>query len=84
MAARRLSLFAASGGMASAVAIKGWPAVVLLLAATAMTAALVGWVVNDRERPERLALLIRTVRQSTPATRAGQSRSTSGPASQRR
>ncbi len=77
VAVRRLSMFAASGGVASAVAITGWPAIVLILGAAAMTAALVGWVINDRERPERLALLIRAVRHHSPATRASQSRSSS-------
>ncbi|MFF5172575.1 hypothetical protein ACFY3U_08080 [Micromonospora sp. NPDC000089] len=69
-----MSAFAAGGGVASAIAVTGWPAVVLLLAAGGLTAALLGWVINDRERPKRLALLIRAVRQDPPAGRAAHRR----------
>ncbi|MFB9850539.1 hypothetical protein ACFFMR_09095 [Micromonospora andamanensis] len=73
MAVPRLSALAAGGGVFSVLALAGWPAVVVLLAAAAMTTALLGWVVNDRERPERLALIIRAIRQQP--TRTGRSRS---------
>ncbi|MEO3778703.1 hypothetical protein ABGB16_18000 [Micromonospora sp. B11E3] len=69
-----MSAFAASGGMVSLLAMSGWPAVVLLLVAAAMTAALVGWVVNDRERAERLATLVHAFRQNPAAARARRSR----------
>ncbi|MFI1196420.1 hypothetical protein ACH4T9_24640 [Micromonospora sp. NPDC020750] len=72
--ARRLSMFIASGGVLSVLAAAGWPMVVLLLVTTGMAVSLVGWVVNDRERPERLALLIRAARQSPVPIRSIRSR----------
>lgn len=65
MALRGLGVAAVGGGLVSAI---GWLAPVVLLGAVAMAIAAVCWVLNDHERPRRLALLIRAWRtQHLPA-----------------
>jgi hypothetical protein len=43
-------------------ALAGWPALLLLAVLGAMAIGAACWVLNDQDRPERLALLIRAYR----------------------
>lgn len=63
MALRGLGVAAVGGGLVSAI---GWLAPFVLLGAVAMAIAAVCWVLNDHERPRRLALLIRAWRTQQP------------------
>ncbi|MBE1484656.1 hypothetical protein [Plantactinospora soyae] len=66
MPLRRAGTAAVGGGLLTGLAMLDWPALVTLLAVSAMAMAATCWVVADQDRPKRLALLIRTWRGHPP------------------
>ncbi|MFC6022245.1 hypothetical protein ACFP2T_39575 [Plantactinospora solaniradicis] len=63
---RRAGTVAAGGGLVTGLSMVDWPALLALLAVSAMAITATCWIVSDRERPKRLALLIRTWRGQPP------------------
>ncbi|MEV4759663.1 hypothetical protein AB0J86_31830 [Micromonospora sp. NPDC049559] len=59
------------GGVVSALATVGWPALVLMAAMTVTAVVAMCWVLNDRDRPRRLALLIAAWRGQRPGSTGG-------------
>jgi hypothetical protein len=57
---------AAGGGVLSTLLTTGWAGAALLIAVVLVLVGAVCWVVNDPQRPDRLALLIATWRGRTP------------------
>lgn len=68
MVIRRVAAATFGGGLLSTLAAVGWPALVLVSAVAAVALAAVCWVLNNEDRPERLALLIRAWRDTRPRT----------------
>jgi len=69
VALRSFGVVALGGGVVSALHTIGWPAPVVLLGSVAMAIVAICWVLNDHERPRRLALLIRAWRGQAPTPR---------------
>ena len=66
----RLRTVGAAGGVGGAVAAAlatGWIGAALLIVAIVVPIAAICWIVADRDRPQRLALLFTTWRHSTTA-----------------
>lgn len=81
MLIRKASAVAVGGGLLSALAAIGWPALLLIVAVTSMAVTAACWVLNDPERPERLALLIHACRSPAsrlPSTRLPRQREKAG------
>ena len=71
MTIRRVAGAACGGGLLSALATTGWPALVLVSGVVVVALAAGCWVLNNGDRPERLALLIRAWHDSRPRPGAG-------------
>jgi hypothetical protein len=66
VAIRRVTAATFGGGLLSALAITGWPALALVSAVAIVAVVAICWVLNNGDRPKRLALLIRAWRDSRP------------------
>ncbi|MGI5215037.1 hypothetical protein [Plantactinospora sp. CA-290183] len=62
MLLRRAGTAALGGGLVTGLSVSGWPALVALLTLAVIAVAATCWTISDRERPKRLALLIRAWR----------------------
>ncbi|MDW5323510.1 hypothetical protein [Plantactinospora sp. KLBMP9567] len=71
MPLRRAGAVAAGGGLVTGLSLVDWPVLLALFAVSAMAVGAICWVVNDRDRPKRLALLIRSWRGQPPPARSG-------------
>ncbi|GAA3748710.1 hypothetical protein GCM10022225_36140 [Plantactinospora mayteni] len=69
MPLRRTGTVVAGGGVVAGLSIVDWSVLLALLAVGAMAVGAICWVVSDQERPERLALLIRSWRGQPEPTR---------------
>jgi hypothetical protein len=78
MMIRRVAAATFGGGLLSALATTGWPALVLVSAVVIIALAALCWVLNNGDRPKRLALLIRAWHDSRPRPTARHERDRTG------
>jgi hypothetical protein len=64
MVIRRVAAATVGGGLFTALATISWPALAMVSAVVIVALAAVCWVLNNGDRPKRLALLIRAWRDS--------------------